>query len=343
MSGMLNIQRTVSSATILSESGISVVVPVFNSEASLPDLISRLADVLPRLCSEYEVVLVNDGARDGSWEKICELAQLYPWVRGIRLMRNYGQHNALLCGIRAAVYPITVTMDDDGQNPPEEIPKLILTLQKGYDLVFGTPETEQHGLWRNLASRVTKQAIQSVLHAQTGRQVSAFRAFHTRLRCAFAEYHDAFVSLDVLLGWGAGRVGSVRVRHEARKAGESNYTLRRLILHAVNMITCFSTLPLQLASFIGFVFTLFGAGVLAFVLARYFVQGASVAGFPFLASIIAIFSGAQLFALGIMGEYLARIHFRSMKKPAYAIAETVTAPAQETLLVKPRIPALESA
>src|SRR5262245_60145903 len=142
MSGTLNIQRTVDVATIRSESGVSVVVPVFNSEATLADLVRRLAEVLPRLCPEFEVLLINDGGRDGSWAKICELAQAYPWVRGIRLMRNYGQHNALLCGIRAAMYPITVTIDDDGQNPPEEIPKLIRMLDEGYDLAFGAPEIE---------------------------------------------------------------------------------------------------------------------------------------------------------------------------------------------------------
>lgn len=342
MSGLPNIQRTVSSSALIPDAGISVVVPVFNSEATLPDLVRRLAEVLPRVATEYELLLVHDGGCDASWEKICELAQQFSWVRGIRLMRNYGQHNALLCGIRAAQYPVTVTMDDDGQNPPEEIPKLLRTLQEGYDLVFGTPETQQHGLWRNLASRLTKRAIQSALGAETGRQVSAFRAFNTNLRNAFADYHDTFVSLDVLLSWGAARVGSVRVRHDARKAGESNYTLHLLILHAVNMITCFSTLPLQLASIIGFAFTIFGVGVLGFVLASYFIAGNSVAGFPFLASIIAIFSGAQLFALGIMGEYLARIHFRSMKKPAYAIAETASPPLGDTLVVKPRIPTLES-
>ena len=321
-----------------------MVIPVFNSEATLPSLIHRLSAVLPRISPDYEVILVNDGSRDGSWEKIRELVRLFPWIRGYRLMRNYGQHNALLCGIRVAKYSITVTLDDDGQNPPEEIPLLISTLQEGYDLVFGTPRDPQHGLWRNLASRITKTAIQGVLGAETGRQVSAFKAFHTRIREAFAEYQDAFVSLDVLLAWGAGRVGSVPVRHDLRKIGHSNYTLSRLILHAANMITSFSTLPLQFASIIGFVFTVFGVGVLLYVLGYYFIAGAGVAGFPFLASIIAIFSGAQLFALGIMGEYLARIHFRSMRKPAYAIAEILSpAPRPESLPVPEPLAELETA
>jgi glycosyltransferase involved in cell wall biosynthesis len=304
--------------------GVSVVVPVYNSEQSLPGLVDRLERVLARLCPEFELILVNDGSRDRSWETICELARQKTRIRGIQLMRNYGQHNALLCGIRAAAFSITVTIDDDGQNPPEEIPRLIQTLREGYDLVFGIPEHQQHGVWRNLASRLTKLAIRSALGAETARQVSAFKAFHTRIRSAFAEYQGAFVAIDVLLCWGAARVGSVRVRHDMRQFGTSHYTFGRLMAHAVNMMTSFSVVPLQLASVIGFFFTLFGIGVLGYVLARYFVEGGSVAGFPFLASIIAIFSGAQLFALGIMGEYLARIHFRCMNKPAYAIAEEVS-------------------
>jgi glycosyltransferase involved in cell wall biosynthesis len=309
--------------------GISVVIPVYNSEQSLPGLVERLEAVLPHISRDFEVVLVDDGSRDGSWEKVCELAGNRHWIHGIHLMRNYGQHNALLCGIRAARYAVVVTMDDDGQHPPEEIPRLINTLQEGYDLVFGVPEEQQHVWWRTVASRFVKVIMRSILGAETARQISAFKAFHTRIRGAFAEYRDAFVSIDVLLGWGAARIGSVRVRHEPRRHGRTNYSFSRLVTHTLNMITSFSVLPLRLASVIGFLFTLFGAGVLAYVLGRYILQGGSVAGFPFLASIIAIFSGAQLFALGIIGEYLARIHFRSMQKPAYAVAEEITSRASE--------------
>jgi hypothetical protein len=142
------------------------------------------------------------------------------------------------------------------------------------------------------------------------------------LRDAFSDYHGPFVSMDVLLTWGTTKFGSVCVRHNPRTIGNSNYNFRKLVRHAMNMMTGFSVLPLQLASVIGFFFTLFGIGVLVYVLGRYFIAGTDVAGFPFLASIIAIFSGAQLFALGIIGEYLARMHFRTMDKPTYAVRQT---------------------
>lgn len=306
---------------------ISVVIPVYNSVQTLPALLSRVSAELDRLGVAYELILVNDGSRDGSWEAIRALNRKYPQLRGINLMRNYGQHNALLAGIREARYDVIVTMDDDLQNPPEEIVNLLTTLDEGYDVVYGTPSQEQHGLWRDLASQITKIVLQGAMGAKTARKVSAFRAFRTELRGAFETYRGPFVSIDVLLTWATTRFTSVTVRHDPRRVGASNYTLRKLITHAINMMTGFSTLPLQLASFVGFTFTAFGFLVLVYVIGRLLIQGGSVPGFPFLASVIAIFSGAQLFALGIIGEYLARMHFRMMDRPPYAVRERAMAEA----------------
>jgi undecaprenyl-phosphate 4-deoxy-4-formamido-L-arabinose transferase len=303
----------------------SVVVPVYNSGPTLPDLVSRLAAVLPALGPDWELILINDGSRDQSWEVVSRLAEEHAWVRGINLMRNYGQHNALLCGIRAARHEVVVTMDDDLQHPPEELPKLLAKLAEGHDVVYGRPLQEQHGVWRDLASYLTKLALQRALGAGDARHVSAFRVFRTHIREAFANYHSPFVSIDYLLTWGATRFAWVAVQHAPRRAGVSNYTFRMLLLHALNVITSFSTWPLQLASLIGFAFTVFGFGVLAYVIGRYVIEGGSVPGFPFLASMIAIFSGAQLFALGVMGEYLARIFTHSLGRPTYTVRGTTPA------------------
>jgi len=302
---------------------VSVVIPIYNSEAILPDLAKRLHEVLPSVASKFELILVNDGSHDRSWNIICEMVDKHEWIRGIDLMRNYGQHNTLLCGIRAAKYEVTVTMDDDLQNPPEEIPKLLEKLSEDLDVVYGKPEKQQHGLFRDLASIVTKLALKSAMGTKIARNVSAFRAFRTKVRDAFTDYRSPFLSIDVLLTWGTTRFDAVKVRHDQRPKGKSNYTFRKLVAHAMNMMTGFSVLPLKLASLMGFFFTLFGIGVLAYVLIRYFIEGTSVAGFPFLASVIAIFSGAQLFALGIIGEYLARMHFRTMEKPTYVIRSSI--------------------
>jgi glycosyltransferase involved in cell wall biosynthesis len=298
---------------------LSVVIPVYNSAPTLRALMTRLTQALDHLGLDYEIILVNDGSRDSSWEQIEQLSHEYASLVGINLMRNYGQHNALLAGIRSARCDTIVTMDDDLQNPPEEIEKLLEALAAGYDVVYGTPLQEQHGFWRDLASQVTKLALQGAMGAETARKVSAFRVFRTALRNAFANYQGPFVSIDVLLTWGTTRFTAVPVRHDPRTVGASNYTFRKLVTHALNMMTGFSTWPLQVASLVGFAFTLFGLGVLTYVLGRYFIQGGSVPGFPFLASMVAIFSGAQLFALGIIGEYLARMHFRMMDRPTYTI------------------------
>lgn len=307
---------------------ISVVVPVYNSEGTLAELVRRLHTVLPSCASIFEIILVNDGSHDHSWQVIGDIVAEFPSVHGINLMRNYGQHNALLAGIRAASYDLVITLDDDLQNPPEEMPKLIEKLAEGYDVVYGAPVHEQHGLWRDLASQITKLALQASMGVETARKVSAFRVFRTRLRDAFTDYRSPFLSIDVLLTWGTTRFAFVMVKHNPRTMGVSNYTVGKLIAHAVNMITGFSTLPLQIASIIGFGFTLFGLGVLVYVLGRVLLQGSTVPGFPFLASVIAIFSGAQLFALGIIGEYLARMHFRSMERPTYVVEEHLTNPGE---------------
>jgi glycosyltransferase involved in cell wall biosynthesis len=303
------------------QSGLTIVVPAYHSGGILPHLVERLEPVLRGIGQPFELIIVNDGSRDDTWQVVRRLAASHEWVRGFCNMRNYGQHNALLCGIRAARYDKTITMDDDLQHPPEELPRLVAALTDNLDVVYAPPLEEQHGLLRNLASVVTKTALQTAMGSATARQSSAWRIFRTTLRDAFSQFSSPFVSIDVLLTWATTRFGACPLRHDARAAGKSNYTFAKLVRHAFNMMTGFSVLPLQVASFVGFAFTLFGLLILARILITYVLHGSTVAGFPFLASIVAIFSGAQLFALGIIGEYLARMHFRVMEKPAYVVRE----------------------
>lgn len=309
--------------------GISIIVPVYRSAAILPQLVAALRPLLPTLAPNYELILVNDGSPDDSWAVIQRLAAAESWIHGLGMMRNYGQHNALLAGIRAARFATIITMDDDLQHPPEELPTLLAAFTADIDVLYGTPKEEQHGLLRDLSSVVTKIALQGAMGAETARMVSAWRVFRTHLRDGFASYNSPFVNIDVLLTWSSSRFRAIPIRHAPRRSGTSNYTTIKLVRHTLNMMTGFSVLPLQLASVIGFAFTLFGIGVLAYVLIRYMISGSTVAGFPFIASIIAIFSGAQLFALGIMGEYLARIHFRTMNRPAYTLAESTFSPSRD--------------
>lgn len=301
----------------------SVVVPVYNSQASLPTLIERLAAVLPTVADRFEVILVNDGSRDESWDGICQAARKHAWVRGINLMRNYGQHNALLAGIRAARFGVVVTMDDDLQHPPEEIPRLLEAIGQGHDLVYGTPASTEHGRSRAVSSRLTRLWLHRVLGVAIASRASAFRAFRTVLREGFAHYEGPAVAVDALLAWTTTRIVSMEVRHDPRRHGRSQYSWLKLARLAIDLTTTFRTWPLRLASLVGFVVMLLGLAALAFVLGSYLATGQPLSLFRFSASIIAIFSGAQLFTLGILGEYVARIHHRVLREPSYVVRERV--------------------
>lgn len=302
---------------------VSVVVPVYRSERTIAALAERIEKTMVEAGLPYELIFVNDGSPDASWPLIQELVSKNENFTGINFMRNFGQHNALLAGIRHARGAVIVTIDDDLQHLPEEIPRLLAALEPGIDVVYGTPRSLQHSVSRNLFSWVIKLVVQKAMGAETARKVNAFRAFRTQVRDGFQKYESPLVNIDVLLTWATTRFKAIEVEHHPRTIGKSNYTLSRLASHAVTMITGFSTLPLRLASVIGISFTMLGVLVLLYVLVVFMTVGRAVPGFAFLASIIAIFSGAQLFALGIIGEYLARIHMRSMDRPAYTIADVV--------------------
>lgn len=300
---------------------ISVVIPVYNGQDTISPLVERLEKVLPSVSDSFETILVCDGSPDNSWLVIEELVAHYPWVRGIQLMRNYGQHNALLCGVRAASYEIIVTMDDDLQHPPEEIPLLLSKLQEGYDVVFGIPKKLPHNWWRNATSTITKSAVGYLMGYKSIRDISSYRAFRTHIRKSFENYCGPDLLLDVLLTWGTSRFGTVPVEQSPRTVGNSNYNLASLVKMALTLLTGYTTVPLRFASILGFFFTMVGIVILLYVLITYFVLG-SEPGFSFLASAIVIFSGVQLFALGIMGEYLARIFDRSYGRPTYQVLKT---------------------
>ena len=300
---------------------LSVVIPVYNGQDTVGELVERLGKVLPGLAGAYEVVLVCDGSPDDSWKVIEALAARYPWVIGIELMRNYGQHNALLCGVRAARYEVIVTMDDDLQHPPEEIPVMLAKLDEGFDVVFGVPKKLPHSWWRNLTSVITKKVVGYVMGYQSIRDISSYRVFRTHIRSAFADYRGPDLLLDVLLTWGTNRFGTVPVDENPRMVGSSNYNMRRLIKMALTLLTGYTTLPLRFASVVGFVFTALGIIMLVYLLVTYIILG-SIPGFSFLASTVIIFSGVQLFALGIIGEYLARIFDRSYGRPTYQVLKT---------------------
>lgn len=301
---------------------LSVVIPVYRGMATIQELCQRLTKVLEQRGLAFEILLIEDCGGDLSWDVILKLASEDSRIHGFRLRRNFGQHNALLLGIRMAQGKLIATMDDDLQHPPEELPKLLEKLGEDCDVVYGAPERQQHGLFRDVASYCTKVTLQKSMGHAAAKSVSAFRVFRTELREAFTSYNSPLVNIDVMLTWATKSFHVVKVNHQRREFGASGYNLFMLIRHGMNMITGFSTIPLTFASFLGLILSASGVLVIFYVFLKYFITGYSVPGFPFLASIIAIFSGSQLLALGIVGEYLARLYQRSMGAPSYTVRET---------------------
>ncbi len=299
---------------------ISIVIPVFRGELYLSTLIESLQNTLPGILGEYEVILVDDCSPDHSWEIIKQFTKRFSWVVGIRLMRNYGQHNATLCGILNARYDVIVTMDDDLQHQPADIHLLLEKLDEGFDVVYGAPKKLPQGIVRNLLTKLTKNILASVMGVSSIRHISAFRAFNTKLRDAFTEFHNPNVIIDVLLSWATTRFTYVYVDIREPIQKNTNYKFRTLLKAALLILTGYSTGPLRIASLLGLIIAFFGILVLLYTFYIYFTLG-SIPGFSFLASIIAVFSGAQLFTLGIIGEYIGRIFDRSMDRPRFVIDE----------------------
>ncbi len=310
---------------------ISVVIPCYRSAATLPRLVERLVPVLSDLGESFEVILVVDGSPDDTWGVAASLADRDAHVRAVRLSRNYGQHNALLAGARLARYEITVTMDDDLQHLPEEIPALIGALSGDVELVYGVARTEEHGWLRSAASRSVKMAMSAGMNIDGASQISAFRAYRTYLRDAFAGLVSPDVNIDVALSWATTRATSVTVDMQPRAEGTSNYTPKLLLRHALNMVLGYSAAPLRFVIYLGVACGLIGTTLLGVILYQYFSDKIQVAGFTTLASMIAIFSSAQMVAIGILGEYIGRIHHANAGRPTYVVRERTDADAHPDL------------
>jgi undecaprenyl-phosphate 4-deoxy-4-formamido-L-arabinose transferase len=300
---------------------LSVVVPCYRSTATLPRLIERLIPVLESTALDHEVILVVDGSPDDTWAVASLLSERFEVVRAVRLSRNYGQHNALLAGVRLARFETLVTIDDDLQHLPEEIPRLLAGLSEDVELVYGIPGTEEHGWLRSFASRSVKLAMSAGMRIDGASDISAFRAFRTYLRDAFAGLVSPDINLDVALSWATTRASSVKVEMAEREEGASNYTPRMLVRHALNMLLGYSTAPLRLVIYLGVACGVLGISLLGLILYQYFSDQIEVAGFTTLASMVAIFSSAQMIAIGVLGEYIGRIHAANLGRPTYVVRE----------------------
>lgn len=298
---------------------LSIVVPVYNSAGTLDTLLQRLAKTMAAITPSYEIILVDDGSHDDSWAVIQSLRENYgAHLIAVQLMRNYGQHNTLMCGLGVARGEYVVTMDDDLQNPPEEIPKLLAHIkQQGLDLVYGCPNHRNHAAWRNLGSSIVWHFYRTVFRYQV--TPTPFRIMRHQLTQSVMFYDLNFTYLDGLLAWCTNRVAGVEVEHHARAQGQSNYSIGKLLVLALNLYTNFSLIPLQVVSGLGLLTAASGFFVGVYYLLQYFASSIAVPGFASTIIAILILGGTQLLALGVIGEYLGRLHLNVNRKPQYVI------------------------
>lgn len=276
---------------------LSVVIPVYHSARTLPELLPRLLRVLDATGLRYEIILVDDGSPDNSWQIMTNLQKANPaCIVAIQLMRNYGQHNALMCGFRHSRGRYIVTMDDDLQNPPEEIPKLIDAIRtKGFDLLYGRSHAKQQDMWRNLGSWVVNAFYRVVFRSSI--KVTSFRIIKRELLESIFSYSLNFTYVDGLLAWNTKRVGEVIVEHHPRSVGGSGYSFSKLLLLALNLVTNFSLLPLQLVSACGFLLAIVGLLTGVYYLTQYWLSNIAVPGYASMIIAILVLGGTQLLAL----------------------------------------------
>ncbi len=303
----------------MNEIEISIVVPCYRSEATLEQLAALvLAD--PFLSKRhFELILVVDGSPDNTGKVAQAIAETDPRVRAFQLSRNFGQHNALVAGISQAHGSIIVTMDDDLQHKPSEIEKLVgPLLADEVSVVYGIPLQEEHGYVRSLFSRMVKRLI-ALGGFPNATKISAFRGFKASTLPEIGEVNDPNVQLDVLLGWATDSIASVHVEMDHRSAGKSNYSYAALFHYAMNLITGYSSKPLRFVTALGFVSTGVALVLAVVLVAEYALTTNSPTGFTSTVCIIAFFAGAQMLSLGLLGEYLARMHDRNSGKPTFRI------------------------
>ncbi len=304
---------------ITADLDLSVVIPAYRSGAMLAELVERLRTVLDHERLSYEIIFVDDASPDNSWDVLKELQMTFPdRLVAIQLMRNFGQHNALMCGFRHARGKYVITMDDDLQHPPEEIPKLLRRLEETEaDLIYGVPNRRRHRRWRNVGSLIVAGFYRMVFQAHV--QPSAFRILRREVVDAILTYSLNYTYIDGLLAWNTQRIGEVDVEHYPRAVGRSGYSVRKLLVLAFNLFTNFSLVPLQVVSLAGFLAAAGGLLTAAYYLARYCLAQIEVPGYASVIIAILVLGGLQLLALGIHGEYLGRLHLNVNRKPQYTI------------------------
>ncbi|OWO80196.1 undecaprenyl-phosphate 4-deoxy-4-formamido-L-arabinose transferase [Photorhabdus luminescens] len=305
---------------------VSVVIPVYNEEESLPLLLERTLVACKQLTQEYELILVDDGSSDKSAEILIQAAeQSENHIIAILLNRNYGQHSAIMAGFNQVNGDLIITLDADLQNPPEEIPRLVKTAEQGYDVVGTRRANRQDSLFRKTASKIINAMITKATGRSMGDYGCMLRAYRRHIVDAMLQCHERSTFIPILANTFARKTIEIDVAHAEREFGDSKYSFMKLINLMYDLLTCLTTAPLRFLSVVGSVIAVSGflLAVLLVVLRLIFGAIWAAEGVFTLFAILFMFIGAQFVAMGLLGEYIGRIYNDVRARPRYFIQKVV--------------------
>lgn len=305
---------------------VSVVIPVYNEQESLPELIRRTNEACSSLRLAYEILLVDDGSQDASAEMIADAASAPgSHVVAVLLNRNYGQHSAIMAGFSHVSGDLTITLDADLQNPPEEIPRLVAAAQQGYDVVGTVRQNRQDSWFRRRASRTINHLIQRVTGKAMGDYGCMLRAYRRHIIDAMLNCHERSTFIPILANTFARRTIELPVTHAEREFGNSKYSFMRLINLMYDLITCLTTTPLRMLSVLGSLIALagFAFSIVLIVLRLFFGAAWAGDGVFVLFAVLFMFVGAQFIGMGLLGEYIGRIYNDVRARPRYFIQRVI--------------------
>jgi undecaprenyl-phosphate 4-deoxy-4-formamido-L-arabinose transferase len=302
---------------------ISIVVPIYNEEPLIDELYSRLKCVGDGLNHSYEILIVDDGSYDGSFEKLKHIRETEKTFRLVRLTRNFGQQAAVLAGFRLSRGEVVVQLDSDLQNPPEEIPKLLAALTEDIDLVTTIHKNRQDGFLRIIGSKLLCCFGQILFGKGVKLNLSSFRVIRRSVIEKIEACRDRSRYMAVLMSWMGLPSVEIEVEHHARKKGKTKYSFLTLLKLSWDMVTGYSNFPLRLVTYMGLFGSFIGFLMMAFLLYQRIVNGILIEGFVVLLAVFAFFAGIQLLSIGFLGEYLGRVHSQTQDRPDYIIEKVM--------------------
>tara|TARA_B100001057_G_C22796804_1_gene929955 strand:- start:741 stop:1670 length:930 start_codon:yes stop_codon:yes gene_type:complete len=304
---------------------LSIIIPVYNSENILKELVNQITNEIQKInnVSAYEIILVNDKSVDGSWQIIEKICHENKYVAGIDLMKNVGQHNALIAGIKSSNFDYVITMDDDLQHSPKFIEKIILKLNEGYDVCYTKYVNNKYSFFKKLGSIANDKIANIVLQKPKNIYLSSFKGINKNVTNEIKKFSGPYVYLDGIILDITRNIGTVDIDHEDRLDGKSNYNLNKLFSLWIKVFTNSSIYPLRIASMSGFIITLIATILALLIIINKLLNPEIQQGWTSIVVIILFFSGVQLLALGIIGEYLGRIFLNLNQKAQFTINKII--------------------